>query len=58
MKTKGFDVVVLKTCPSVGVLRNELVDACQLWIISSHEVHLKAPHIQCIKNFFEQGHGL
>lgn len=59
LKEKGFSVYrYLNAPPTPEEFKKALEKSCQLWIISSSTQMLSAQHIEIIKEYFEQGHGI
>lgn len=59
IQEKGFSVYRWSNAaPSPKELREGLAKANQLWIISDDQRHLTDAHIQVIKGFFDEGHGV
>ena len=59
LKEKGFSVYRwMNAPPSPEDLEEALEKSCQLWIISSSSQMLNAQHIEVIKKFFDEGHGV
>lgn len=58
LSKKGFNVVNQKELVSPEELRSQLSDATEFWLISDRERHITDMHIDAIKDFFEEGHGI
>ena len=59
LKEKGFSVYRWKgAAPSVAELEAGLKKSCQLWIIASDQRFLTDAHLDVIKKFFDEGHGV
>lgn len=57
LKKKGFEVDLF-TRATPWELRDKLRGASQLWILSDKERHLNDDHMQVIRKFYNEGHGL
>lgn len=56
---KGFSVYrYLNYPPSADTLKEVLKKACQLWVISDRVQKLNKQHVEVIRDFFEEGHGV
>lgn len=59
LSEKGFSIHKwANTPPSISEFKKHLEKSCQLWIISDSEKKLSDEHIEVIKKFFDEGHGL
>ncbi|CAD7924552.1 unnamed protein product [Amoebophrya sp. A25] len=58
LEQKGFRIKRFTAVPDTEVLRSELADCCQLWMISSIEGRLLEPHMAVIKEFWYKGNGV
>jgi len=59
LKEKGFSVYrYMNAPPTPEELKKALKKSCQLWIISSSTQMLNAQHLEIIKEYFEEGHGI
>lgn len=59
LAAKGFSVYRwIDRAPSPAELEKALKKANQLWIISGDQPQLTPAHVQVIKQFFDEGHGL
>lgn len=59
LKQKGFSVFrYISNPPTAEQLKKDLAKSCQLWIISDSYGKLNDDHLEVIKEFFDQGHGI
>jgi len=59
LKKKGFSSVVYRGgVPSLETFKDDLNKSCQVWLISTSVPQLSDGHIQAIKRFFDDGHGV
>lgn len=59
LKEKGFSVYrFMNAPPSPEELKEALDKSCQFWLISSSTQMLTEEHVEVIKDFFDQGHGV
>lgn len=59
LEKKGFKIIEHKNVPSEQELqRLTMLPNSQLWLVSDDSMHLSDSHIQIIKSYFIQGHGI
>ncbi len=59
LQEKGFSVYrYMNQVPSVEELKESLGKACQLWVVSTNTQLLTKEHVDAIKEFWDQGHGV
>lgn len=58
LSKKGFKVIVDHRAPKVNDFIKKLSGASQFWMISNSFKRLKTVHIEAIREYYDQGHGV